>query len=155
MGGGPGRAASAVRGARTVTHRPPPARLEQLSADCAAPACRAPQLHRRAADRKGMVEQNVTPPLSVFGWAQDMNGCGNYRIGMPMWALQHRGHDATAFYGPDAQIDPRTDVVVGQLMYDENRARQFREIASWPGRRPVLVYEIDDDIWNIHASNTP
>lgn len=103
-----------------------------------------------------MVEQNGTlPPLSVFGWAQDMNGCGNYRIGMPMWGLKGRGHDTVAYYGPDPSINPRTDVVVGQLMYDEHRASQFQEIATWPGRRPVLIFEIDDDVWNIHPSNEP
>ena len=100
-----------------------------------------------------MPDETSQAPLRVFGWAQDRSGCGNYRIGLPMWALAQQGHDARAFDVLNCGVDD-VDVLVGQLMYDEHRAEQFLEIAARPGRRPVLVFEIDDDIWNIHSSNT-
>lgn len=92
-------------------------------------------------------------PLKIYGWAADHNGCGQYRVGLPMWALQLAGHDTRAFTVLEGDVPEDVDVVVGQLMYDEPRTGPWRELAQRPGRRPVLILEIDDDLWNVHRTN--
>jgi glycosyltransferase involved in cell wall biosynthesis len=98
--------------------------------------------------------EQPAPPLKIYGWAADHNGCGQYRVGLPMWALGRLGHEARAFTVLEEDVPEDADVVVGQLMYDAHRAEVWSELAQRSGRRPVLVLEIDDDVWNVHKSNT-
>jgi glycosyltransferase involved in cell wall biosynthesis len=93
-------------------------------------------------------------PLKIYGWSAGHTGCGQYRIGLPMWGLGLAGHDARAFSVLEGDIPDDTDVVVGQLLYDDIRQDDWTALAERPGRRPVLIAEIDDDLWNIHKTNT-
>ena len=71
-----------------------------------------------------------------------------------MWGLEQAGHDARAFSVLEEDIPEDVDVVVGQLVYDEVRQNTWTALKDRPGRRPVIIAEIDDDVWNIHKTNT-
>lgn len=92
--------------------------------------------------------------MRIFGWAASHNGCGQYRIGLPMWALQQAGHDATAFSVLNVDVPDDLDVLVGQIIMEPERTQVWQALAARRDRRTALVFEIDDDIWNIHHSNT-
>jgi glycosyltransferase involved in cell wall biosynthesis len=92
-------------------------------------------------------------PLKIFGWANNRGGCGHYRIGMPMWALRQLGHDAIGFSVLNMEIPDDLDILVGQLVVDPQRAEIWRAHATDPSRSFGMVYEIDDDIWDVHPSN--
>jgi glycosyltransferase involved in cell wall biosynthesis len=92
-------------------------------------------------------------PLKIFGWAVDHAGCGNYRVGLPMWALAAMGHDATAFTALNVELPEDLDILVGQLVVGPERAERWRAMATDPARSFGMVYEIDDDLWNVHPSN--
>jgi glycosyltransferase involved in cell wall biosynthesis len=92
-------------------------------------------------------------PLKIYGWSAGHSGCGQYRIGLPMWGLAQAGHDARAFSILESDIPEDADVVVGQLLYDVEREGPWQALSERPGRRPVLIAEIDDDLWNVHKTN--
>jgi glycosyltransferase involved in cell wall biosynthesis len=91
----------------------------------------------------------VNQPLTILGWANDHGGCGNYRVGLPMWALAQLGHDTLAFTHLNIEVENDVDLLVGQLISGEPRSTQWRELARRPGRSFAMVYEIDDDVWNL------
>jgi glycosyltransferase involved in cell wall biosynthesis len=91
--------------------------------------------------------------MRIYGWAANHSGCGQYRIGLPMWALQQAGHDAIAFSQLNTALPADLDVLVGQLVCVPDRAAVWQELAHRPDRTTALVYELDDDVWNTHASN--
>jgi len=92
-------------------------------------------------------------PLKIFGWAIDHMGCGNYRIGLPMWALNKFGHDALAFTVLNVEIPSDLDILVGQIISTPERSELWHRLATTPGRDFAMVLEIDDDIWNLRPSN--
>ncbi len=92
-------------------------------------------------------------PLKIFGWAADHAGCGNYRLGLPMWALSRLGHDAIAFTDLNVEIPDDLDILVGQSIAKPERAERWLALAATPGRSFGMVYEIDDDIWSVHPRN--
>lgn len=96
-------------------------------------------------------EVGTALPLTIHGWAQAGAGQGNYRVGVPLWGLAGAGHRTQAVVGSTPAWD--ADVVIGQLIIDEPRLYAWRELARRPGRRPILIAEIDDDLWNIHDAN--
>ena len=51
-------------------------------------------------------------------------------MGLPMWGLALAGHDARAFSVLEEEIPDDTDVVVGQLMYDEARHAAWQALAK-------------------------
>jgi glycosyltransferase involved in cell wall biosynthesis len=91
--------------------------------------------------------------LKILGWASDHNGCGNYRMGLPMWALARAGHDATAFSVLNTDVDTDVDVLVGQLICDPARSEVWRALVERPGRSYATVFEIDDDVWNLSQTH--
>lgn len=96
-------------------------------------------------------------PLKILGWANDHGGCGNYRVGMPMWALGQLGHDTLAFTVLNIDVDDSVDILVGQLISGPERTAQWQELVHRPNRSYAAVYEIDDDVWNLtltHPSRT-
>jgi glycosyltransferase involved in cell wall biosynthesis len=91
--------------------------------------------------------------LKILGWANDHGGCGNYRVGLPMWALEQLGHDTLAFTYLNIEVDDSVDLLVGQLISAEPRSEQWRALARKPDRSYGLVYEIDDDVWRLKDTN--
>lgn len=91
--------------------------------------------------------------MKLYGWACDMNGCGQYRIGLPFWALSAAGHDARAFLGAPTELPTDLDVLVGQRLSSPEETEVWLALAGRRDRNYRLVFEIDDDLWNLHPSN--
>jgi glycosyltransferase involved in cell wall biosynthesis len=91
-------------------------------------------------------------PLKIRGWAQSEAGSGMYRVDVPLWGLRGFGHETVSIVGLD-EVPEDTDVVIGQVIADEPRLELWRELSRRPGRRPVMVAELDDALWNLHGSN--
>lgn len=84
----------------------------------------------------------------------DASACGMIRICMPLDAMRDLGgHTITTSCGWNAERSPGlikdADIVIGQR-FDKTEALQI-----WRRLRPQhkLVYEIDDDLWNIDPLN--
>lgn len=91
--------------------------------------------------------------MRIYGWAVNHSGCGQYRIGIPMWALGQAGHDTLAFSVLNTSLPDDLDVLVGQLVAGPERSATWQSVAARSDARPALVYELDDDIWNLHSTN--
>jgi glycosyltransferase involved in cell wall biosynthesis len=106
------------------------------------------------AQRRLLAEPADEPrPLKMFGWAYDKFGCGNYRIGMPMWAMSCLGHDARAFSDLDMNLPSDLDLLVGQRISNGYWAQFWLETANHPDRDFAMIYEIDDDLWHLDPTN--
>lgn len=90
--------------------------------------------------------------MRIFGWAANDSGTGQYRMWMPMWALHRAGHEVETSSAPQERLPEDVDVVVGQVLVDEGRTAAWQQLAARTDR-PAMVFEIDDDIWNIHGTN--
>lgn len=97
-----------------------------------------------------MAENTTKKPARIFYYVDDFYGCGWYRCHVPGRALQARGHEVIL----KDSISPAdliwADVAVFQRKHspDDWRAVQF---ANEHGAR--TVYEVDDDLYNVHPSN--
>lgn len=88
----------------------------------------------------------------IFGWPADETGCGYFRIQLPMQGLAALGHTTSyAQRMPVAVRENPDTIVVGQRIATEGPTELWQNLAA-EGRH--LVYEVDDDLWNIDASNT-
>lgn len=89
--------------------------------------------------------------LDVFGWQADESGCGYYRVQLPMQGLAGLGY--TVRHGlrmPQSVRDNPNTVIVGQRVCNPGPSAMWQALAA-QGRK--LIYEIDDDLWNIDASS--
>ncbi len=91
--------------------------------------------------------------LDVFGWLADRTGCGTLRIMKPFDALSaEKGYNVQysekMVGGPDEL--PKT--FVGQRVCKDGPSQLWFNIGVMKDR-PHMVYEVDDDLWNIDASN--
>lgn len=87
----------------------------------------------------------------VFGWQGDESGCGYYRIKLPMQGLAGLGHTVTTGLRVPAEVRDSPDtVIVGQRICGP--ASQFWEHLAAQGHK--IVYDIDDDLWNVDATST-
>lgn len=87
-----------------------------------------------------------------FFWLADRQGCGSLRGMMPMDALAETGFKIK--YDEAMQVKGfMPKVIIGQRVCKDSPSELWQSIALSPGRRPKLVYELDDDLWNIDPSN--
>jgi glycosyltransferase involved in cell wall biosynthesis len=92
--------------------------------------------------------------VKVFGWQADTQGCGWYRIGLPFDELAKRGHDATyATLMPAWVREGEADVVVAQRTCEPGPSGIWQRLAREGKSR--LIFEVDDDLWNVDPSNRP
>jgi glycosyltransferase involved in cell wall biosynthesis len=91
--------------------------------------------------------------MKIFGWACDTNGCGQYRIGLPMWGLSAAGHDARAFLDLNVDLPGDLDVLVAQRLSSPEDTDLWLALAERGDRTYRMVFEIDDDLWNLHPTN--
>lgn len=92
--------------------------------------------------------------VKIFGWQADEQGCGTYRVALPLDALAARGHEAT--YGtrmPDWVREGEADVVVAQRTCEPGPSGIWKRLATQGKSR--LVFEVDDDLWSVDLSNRP
>lgn len=94
--------------------------------------------------------------MRIFGWAADDAGPGFYRLRVPFGELQQHGYDtAVSTVMPDWVLE-EADTIVGQRVCQPGATERWRRLAAGHyGRRPQLVFELDDDLWHIDPSNTP
>lgn len=88
--------------------------------------------------------------MKIFGWAADSSGCAYYRIQQPLRALAGLGHDVS--YGTRMLPEWRdsADVVIGQRVCNKAPSSLWSARAA---QGKFLVYELDDDLFNIDPSN--
>lgn len=91
--------------------------------------------------------------VDVFGWLADRTGCGTIRVMQPLETLQE-------LEGITTQYDERLKtkgfmpkVLIGQRVCKDEPTNLWQTMARYPGQRPKLVYELDDDLWNVDPSN--
>lgn len=94
--------------------------------------------------------------MRIFGWAADDAGPGFYRLRVPFEALAQHGHQTTVDTRMPDWVLEEADVIVGQRVSQPGAATRWKKLAEGGyGRRPLLVFEIDDDLWNVDSSNAP
>lgn len=90
--------------------------------------------------------------MRVFGWLCDRQGVGYYRLGLPATQLANHGHHIAVDSDiPPWAVDGDVDVIVGQRVALPGPSRLWQQMAQ--DRRAKLVYELDDDLWNIEPDN--
>ena len=91
--------------------------------------------------------------MKVFGWAADRAGCGYYRLGLPLHEMGKHGHDTQVSINRTG-FERDADVIVGQRVCNPGPTSWWQDVCSLPtGQRPLMVYELDDDLWGIHPGN--
>lgn len=91
--------------------------------------------------------------LDCFGWLADHTGCGTIRIKQPMTELQNRGWRAA--FSERLEKNPKgglPKVLVGQRVC-KDAPSQLWFMTGVMKERPKMIYEVDDDLWNIDPSN--
>jgi glycosyltransferase involved in cell wall biosynthesis len=99
--------------------------------------------------------------LDVFGWLADWFGCGQYRVGMPLWGLRGLGYRVmVAEKIPPELSEPashrflsRPTVIVGQRVCKPDPSGIWQRMAAEGFHK--LVYEIDDDLFTIDPRSNP
>jgi glycosyltransferase involved in cell wall biosynthesis len=90
--------------------------------------------------------------MKVWGWQGDRGGCAHYRI---IWPLDAIRAQTTWEIGYGTVIPPdyrdSADVVIGQRVCLDGPSRLWQRWAAEGTKR--LVYELDDDFWNIPEYN--
>lgn len=94
--------------------------------------------------------------MKIFGWAADNAGPSWYRLRVPFDELSRQGYDATVDTTMPDWVLEEADVIVGQRVSQPGATERWRKLAAgkYP-RRPLMVFEIDDDLWNIDPWNYP
>lgn len=89
--------------------------------------------------------------MKIMGWQADQAGCAHYRVVSPLAVLARRGHDTlSSAIMPDEWRDT-ADVIVGQRVCLPGASTRWQQLARQG--RAKLVYEVDDDLLNVHHSN--
>lgn len=90
--------------------------------------------------------------MRIFGWCQDFQACGTYRVGMPLQELRAAYDDIESTASTAILIDEarNSDLVVGQRIEKESNSLWW-QIQAATGR--PLIFEIDDNLWHVHPSS--
>lgn len=100
---------------------------------------------------------------TVFGWSDGGSACEYYRLTVPLNHLHNAdlirrkvgGHFQTVPNPINPSLTPNLpDVVIGQRVNRPGPAELWRQMDEGVlGKRPRLVYELDDDLFNVPAGN--
>lgn len=97
--------------------------------------------------------------MKIHALSTDHGGCHFYRLRTPLAALRPHGHDTSWGTGISAARLSEIDVLVLQLTNGEQDLEAFRALVTAirdRGRRqPLIVYEVDDDLFTIDQVITP
>lgn len=88
----------------------------------------------------------------VFGWLADRTGCGTIRVMQPLDTLAAERGIETMYHEKIETKGFMPKVIVGQRVCKNGPSALWHHI-SGNEQRPKLVFEVDDDLWNIDASN--
>lgn len=99
--------------------------------------------------------------LDVFGWLADWFGCGQYRVGMPLWGLRGLGYRVmVAERMPQQLMESKTHhflerpaVIIGQRVCKPEPSGIWQRLAAEGFH--TLVYEVDDDLFTIDPRSNP
>jgi glycosyltransferase involved in cell wall biosynthesis len=88
--------------------------------------------------------------MRVFGM-HDNSGCGYYRMTLPLAELARHGHEVELRLGKDVRAGDASPwpLIVGQRIDKHDALPLWRRFAA----RSRLVYEIDDDVFNVDPVN--
>lgn len=90
--------------------------------------------------------------MKIFGWAADSAGCRYYRVKLPLDAMSERGHDTDYdMKMPERCLGDEDLIIIGQRVCNPAPSALWRKLSE-KGRK--LIYEIDDDLFNIDPSST-
>lgn len=90
--------------------------------------------------------------MRIFGWAADRQGCGWYRIALPLWGLREFGGHSV-FASERMLLHPArdADVVIGQRVCLPGASQTWQDLCR--KRDVATVYEVDDDLLDVDASS--
>lgn len=91
-------------------------------------------------------------PVDVFGWLADHSGCGTIRIKQPLDTLAMERGLLTHYDQGLSVKGQMPKIIVGQRVCKDRPSALWEVISKQP-TRPKLVFEVDDDLWNIDPSN--
>lgn len=90
-------------------------------------------------------------PLDAFGWLADRTGCGYIRLQLSLTVLRSSGLRTGWSERLDPEHLPRT--LIGQRVTMPGPTWRWQEIVA-RRQRPKLVYEIDDNLFELDPSNS-
>jgi glycosyltransferase involved in cell wall biosynthesis len=88
--------------------------------------------------------------MRIFGLAADAQGCGQYRIGMPLTQAKILGHEVAAGTAISRQTAHQFDVIIGQRVCLPEASVLFQDLAA---EGLGMVFEIDDDLLHVDPDN--
>lgn len=92
--------------------------------------------------------------MKIFGWMADLQGCGYYRLAMPLWGLQKLGHEVGwTTRMPTSVQTGAAEVIVAQRTCQPAPSALWQRLAR--EGRAKLVFELDDDFWHVDPTNRP
>ncbi len=86
--------------------------------------------------------------MRIFGF-HDQSGCGEYRVKMPLRALEQQGHEIKLQLGGTGEAAQGYQIVIGQRMDKHDALPIWRRLKA----TSRLVYEIDDDVFSVDTVN--
>jgi hypothetical protein len=90
--------------------------------------------------------------MRIHFWLPDSQGVGYYRGLLPATALANQGHQVMANEQLHASAHSGAfDVIVGMRVCNEGATHTWKKLAR--AGQSKLVFELDDDLWHIDASN--
>jgi len=90
--------------------------------------------------------------VDIFGWLADRTGCGTIRVMQPMDALAEATGRSVLYSEKIKTQGFMPKVIVGQRICKDGPTDLWQHVAS-NEHRPKLVFELDDDLWNVDPSN--
>ena len=91
--------------------------------------------------------------MRVWGWTADNSGCQAYRIRFPFTAVKELNPEIVMGWGTviPGEVQLTADVIVGQRVCNNGPSGLWQTWAKKGEKK--LIYELDDDLWNIDPSN--
>lgn len=89
-------------------------------------------------------------PLDAFGWLADRAGCGYLRLMTPLTELRTRG--LRTGWSESIRDDQLPHTLIGQRICLDIPSGMWQRLAK-QRTRPRLVFEIDDNLWDIDGGN--
>ena len=87
--------------------------------------------------------------MKIHAMSRDTGGCHFYRLRTPLMALRKLGHETSWGVQVTGEQLNELDVLIVQFLNGAEDISFLEFVSSLP-RRPLLVYEVDDDLFSIH-----